>query len=67
MYTREERLAHNFFKQWHLRGEWYKLDIIPMIKDYIKKRIQENKKLPKYFVHLRPTCPLRKIETINKK
>ena len=38
MYTREERLAHNFFKQWHLRGEWYKLDIIPMIKDYIKKR-----------------------------
>jgi CMP-N-acetylneuraminic acid synthetase len=56
-------------KHFHKRGKKVSSDTaseLSVFQDYIKKRIQENKKLPKYFVHLRPTCPLRKIETINK-
>lgn len=39
---------------------------LSVFQDYIKKRIKENKNLPEYFIHLRPTTPLRKIKTINK-
>lgn len=34
--------------------------------DYIKKRIKAKKPLPKYFLHLRPTSPVRSYKTINK-
>lgn len=56
-------------KHFHKRGKKVSSDTaseLSVFQDYIKKRIQENKKLPKYFVHLRPTCPFRNIKTINK-
>ena len=34
--------------------------------DFIKKRLINGKNVPKYFLHLRPTTPIRKISTINK-
>ena len=34
--------------------------------DYIKKRIKAKKPLPKYFLHLRPTSPVRSYKTIIK-
>tara|TARA_Y100000992_G_scaffold234021_1_gene164928 strand:- start:334 stop:1050 length:717 start_codon:yes stop_codon:yes gene_type:complete len=34
--------------------------------DFIKCRLKTNKKVPKYFLHLRPTTPVRKISTIKK-
>jgi CMP-N,N'-diacetyllegionaminic acid synthase len=34
--------------------------------DFIKKRLINGKNIPKYFLHLRPTTPIRKISTINK-
>lgn len=37
-----------------------------VFKDFIKDFLKKNKCLPKYFVHLRPTTPLRNDETISK-
>ena len=37
-----------------------------VFKDFIDSRIRNNETLPKYFVHLRPTTPLRKNIIINK-
>lgn len=34
--------------------------------DFIKRRLTNGKNVPKYFLHLRPTTPIRKISTINK-
>ena len=34
--------------------------------DYIKHRLINGKKVPKYFLHLRPTTPIRNISTLNK-
>lgn len=56
-------------EHFHKRGKRTSSDTaseLSVFQDYIKKRIKENKSIPKYFVHLRPTTPLRKIKTINK-
>tara|TARA_B100000989_G_scaffold294175_2_gene272777 strand:- start:3621 stop:4367 length:747 start_codon:yes stop_codon:yes gene_type:complete len=34
--------------------------------DFIVKRLKKNETLPKYFIHLRPTAPIRNISSINK-
>ena len=39
---------------------------LSVFQDYIEKKIKKNESIPKYFIHLRPTTPLRKIKTINK-
>lgn len=56
-------------KHFHKRGKKVSSDTaseLSVFQDYIKKRIQENKSLPKYFIHLRPTTPIRKTSTILK-
>jgi len=35
---KEERLAHEFFENYRIKGEWFSKDILPLLPDYIKKR-----------------------------
>ena len=37
-----------------------------VFKEYIYQKLKKNEKIPEFFLHLRPTTPLRKIETLNK-
>lgn len=37
-----------------------------VFRDYVDLQIKKNKPLPKYFVHLRPTSPMRKKNTLEK-
>lgn len=39
---------------------------LSVFKEFIDKKIREKKILPKYFVHLRPTTPVRNVETVKK-
>ena len=39
---------------------------LSVFKEFINKRISEKKFLPKYFVHLRPTTPVRNAKTVQK-
>ena len=34
----EERLAHDYFQQYRVKGEWFKKDILPLIPNYVKTR-----------------------------
>ncbi len=35
---KEERLAHEFFEKYKIKGEWFSEDILSLLPDYIKKR-----------------------------
>ena len=35
---KEERLAHEFFEKYKIKGEWFSEDILPLLPDYIKKK-----------------------------
>lgn len=56
-------------KHFHLRSNKNsgdKSSEFSVFKEYIFDQSSKNKNLPKYFVHLRPTTPIRKISTISK-
>ena len=39
---------------------------LSVFKEFINNRIKLKQDLPEFFVHLRPTCPFRKLSTLNK-
>lgn len=56
-------------KNFHLRSKKNSQDKsseFSVFKEYILSQYNKKKKLPKYFVHLRPTTPIRKLSTISK-
>ena len=56
-------------QEFHLRSKKnssHKASEYSVFREYIDQRISNNQSLPLYFVHLRPTAPIRKIKTINK-
>lgn len=56
-------------KDFHLRSKKIsgdKTSEYEVFIDFIKYRIKKNLSLPKYFLHLRPTTPIRKKETVEK-
>ena len=53
--------------EFHLRSKKNsgdKSSELSVFKEYINKKISEGKILPKYFVHLRPTTPVRNVKTV---
>jgi CMP-N-acetylneuraminic acid synthetase len=64
------KIGKKYGKFWfHKRKKNISLDNsndLEMFKDFIKYYISKNYHLPKYFVHLRPTTPIRSNETIHK-
>ena len=64
------RIAKKFgFDIAHLRGRNTsndKASDLVIFKDFIKQFLRKNNILPKYFIHFRPTTPLRSNLTINK-
>ena len=63
------RIARKFgYDIEHLRGKKTsndKANDLVVFKDFVKKFYRENNYLPEFFVHLRPTTPLRENKTIN--
>ena len=56
-------------KDFHLRSEKNSKDSsseLSVFKEFVFDRIKKKKELPKYFVHLRPTTPIRKVNTISR-
>jgi len=39
---------------------------LAVFQDFVFKNLKLNKKLPKYFIHFRPTTPIRYLKTVNK-
>jgi CMP-N-acetylneuraminic acid synthetase len=64
------KLAKNYgCKDFHLRSKIISSDKsseLSVFQDFLKKRIKENLPIPLYLVHLRPTTPIRKLQTLYK-
>ena len=64
------RLAKNYAKiESHYRSNNSSKDLssdFDVFKEYVNYKLKKKEKIPEFFLHLRPTTPLRKIKTLEK-
>lgn len=74
VFTSDSKHYHRIAKKYaelecHLRGPKTSSDSATdyeVFKEYVNEKLNQNSKLPEFFLHLRPTTPIRKIKTLNK-
>ena len=74
VFSSDSKKYHNLAKKYavvesHYRSEKTSKDKssdFDVFKEYVYEKLRKNEKIPEFFLHLRPTTPLRKITTLNK-
>ena len=74
VFSSDSEKYHNLAKKYALVESHYrspetskdKSTDFDVFKEYIYQKIKKNEKIPEFFLHLRPTTPLRKINTLNR-
>ena len=74
VFTSDSKKYHELSRKYaqlenHLRSKKTSTDKATdyeVFKEYIYEKIKKNEKIPEFFIHLRPTTPIRKVKTLEK-